>query len=198
MFTGLIQAVGRVASVERRASGVRLTIDAGAWGHRPGVGDSISVGGCCLTIAANQGGLLGFDVVPETLTYTTIGGLGAGARVNLEHAATPTTLLGGHIVQGHVDGTGVVESVQREPEWRVRIRPPAGLMVFLTPKGSVTVDGVSLTIAAINQSSFEVALIPTTLEKTTLGELRESSRCNLEMDIIAKTIIHHVQKYRSP
>jgi riboflavin synthase len=173
-------------------------IDAGAWEHRPSPGDSISVSGCCLTVARiDPRGLLGFDAVPETLSLTTLGGYQPGRRVNLEHAVTAQTLMGGHIVQGHVDGVGVVRAAARAPEWRIRIAPPAELMEFLSPKGSVTVDGVSLTIAALARTEFEVALIPTTLEKTTLGDLNEGSTCNLEMDIVAKTIVHHMKNFGS-
>jgi riboflavin synthase len=173
-------------------------IDLVGWAYRPSLGDSISVGGCCLTVAAIDGeGRIGLDVVPETLSRTTIGGLRQGSRVNLEHAATLGTLLGGHLVQGHVDGVGVVEKIVQSPEWRVSIRPPAELMEFVTPKGSVAVDGVSLTVAGVHRGGFEVALIPVTLEKTTLGEFVEGGACNLEMDIVAKTIIHHVKMFGS-
>lgn len=198
MFTGLVQAVGTVASVERRGVGVRLGIDPGAWEYRPALGDSISISGCCLTVAGLEGAVWAFDVVPETLAKTTLGELAPGSRVNLEHAATPTTLLGGHVVQGHVDGVGVVESVTTESEWRVRVRPPAGLMEYMTPKGSVCVEGVSLTLARVEPREwFEVALIPTTLEKTTLGNLRTGSRVNLEADVFAKTVVNWLHHYRS-
>jgi riboflavin synthase len=205
MFTGLVQAVGKVASVEPRQAGAgggfRLRIDPLGWGYRPEVGESISVSGCCLTVAALEGpdgGLWAFDAVPETLAKTTLGGLAAGCRVNLEHAATPTTLLGGHVVQGHVDGVAVVESVLTEGEWRVRIRPTADLMEYMTPKGSVCVEGVSLTLARVEPRQwFEVALIPVTLEKTTLGELRAGSSVNVEADAFAKTVVNWVRHYRN-
>jgi riboflavin synthase len=142
-------------------------------------------------------GLWAFDVVPETLSKTSLGRLRAGAAVNLEHAATPTTLMGGHVVQGHVDGVGVVESVVTEGEYRVRVRPPAGLMEYMTPKGSICVEGVSLTLAAVEPREwFEVALIPVTLEKTTLGSLRAGDPVNLEADVFAKTIVHWLKHYR--
>ena len=200
MFTGLVQAVGRVTSVEARGAGVRLRVDPAGWGYSPGLGESISVSGCCLTVAGVEGGpggqIWAFDAVPETLAKTTLGGLAAGSRVKLEHAATPTTLLGGHVVQGHVDGVGVVESVVTEGEWRVRVRPPAGLMEYMTPKGSVCVEGVSLTLARVEPREwFEVALIPVTLEKTTLGELRAGSRVNVEADVFAKTVVNWLRVY---
>lgn len=204
MFTGLVQAIGVVVTAERTAAGARLEIDPGGWLHRPALGESICVSGCCLTVAeppAAPGGALAFDVVYETLEMTTLGTFRAGTRVNLERSLTAADLLGGHMVQGHVEGVGTVERVKRGDEWRVRVRPPTGLMEFIVPKGSVTVDGVSLTVAAVDPGRsgsggwFEVALIPTTLRLTTLGELSEGSRCNLETDIIARTVVHWLRAY---
>jgi riboflavin synthase len=200
MFTGLVQAIGAVRAIDARPTGARLEIEpagpTGPWGYQPAIGESIAVAGCCLTVASTSP-LWAFDVVHETLSKTTLGVLSRGSRVNLEHALTPTSLLGGHLVQGHVDGVGAVERVQEGSDWRVRIRPPAPLMEYLVPKGSVTVDGVSLTLAAVDPAAgwFEVALIPTTLELTTLGELREGHRCNLEADMVAKTLIHWARNY---
>jgi len=201
MFTGLVQHLGVVRSVESAPAGTRLVLDATGWTHAPEPGESIAVSGVCLTVAqAAPGPVLGFDVVPETLSRTTLGGLGEGSRVNLEHAATPTTLLGGHIVQGHVDGLATVIRVEREREHRIRLGPPAELMPFIVPKGSVCLDGVSLTVAALDPKDlegpwFEVALIPTTLERTTLSGLRPGSRVNLEADCLAKALIHYVRNY---
>jgi riboflavin synthase len=172
------------------------------------LGDSVCVSGCCLTVAGEASGegerrrgTAAFDVVPETLSKTTLGRLRVGSRVNLEGSVTPTTLLGGHLVQGHVDGVGQVLRVEKDAEWRVRIGAADGLMEYVSPKGSVAVDGVSLTIAAIGRVAgggggwFEVALIPTTLAKTTLSNLREGDACNLEMDMIAKMVVHWLQNY---
>jgi riboflavin synthase len=198
MFTGLVQAVGTVSEVRPTPAGVRLLINPHPWAYKPALGDSISLSGCCLTLAAlPAGNLWPFDAIPETLSKTTLGALRPGSPVNLEHAATPTTLMGGHMVQGHVDGVGEVLSVVKTPEYRVRIRPPKGLMEFIAPKGSICVDGVSLTIAAQDpkEAWFEVALIPTTLEKTTLGRLAPSDRCNIEADSMAKTIVHWLKHY---
>ncbi len=196
MFTGLVQATGRITGLEARASATRLLIDPGAWGHRPTPGDSICINGCCLTVAGTAPASWAFDVIPETLAKTTLGSLAVGSMVNLEHAATPSTLLGGHVVQGHVDGVGRVSRIATQGEWRVRITPPAELMEYITPKGSVCIDGVSLTIAAVQPREwFEVALIPVTLEKTTLGSLKEGSPVNLEADAFAKTIIHWLKHY---
>jgi riboflavin synthase len=198
MFTGLVQAVGTVAETQKTATGTRLVIDPAPWPYKPALGDSISVSGCCLTVAAlDPRGRWAFDAIPETLAKTTLGTFRPGTKVNLEHAATPTTLLGGHIVQGHIDGLGRVESVETGNEYRLRIKPPAALMEFVSPKGSICVDGVSLTIAALSPTEgwFEVALIPTTLEKTTLATLRSGGPCNLEADAMSKTIVHWLKHY---
>lgn len=198
MFTGLVQAVGRVASTDAGPRGVRLVIDPQGWDHRPAPGDSLAVSGVCLTLAeaVSADGHWCFDVIPETLAKTTLGALPPGDAVNLEHAATPMTLLGGHVVQGHVDGVGKVESVVTQGEWRVRIRPPTDLLPYLVPKGSICMDGVSLTIAALEPHAwFEVALIPVTLAKTTLGSLGAEARVNLEADAMAKTIVHYLKHF---
>ena len=141
--------------------------------------------------------MLEFDAIPETLAQTSLGGLKPGSRVNLEHAVTAATLMGGHVVQGHVDAVGVVEGVDTADGWRLGLTLPEAAMQFVIPKGSVTVEGVSLTIAAVdtNANRFEVALIPTTLEKTTLGGLAPGDRCNVETDIMARTIVHWLKAY---
>lgn len=199
MFTGLVQAVGTVRSLEPSAAGQRLFVDGRGWDYRPAVGDSISVCGCCLTVGEPPGeaNLLAFDVVSETLLKTTLGALRPGARVNLEHSATVTTLLGGHVVQGHVDGVGVVEQVRTGADWRLTVRPPGPLMEFMTPKGSVCLDGVSLTLAAVDPGAglIEVALIPTTLANTTLGAASVGTKCNIETDILARTIVYWMRNY---
>lgn len=194
MFTGLVQAMGTVHEVTRGQEATRLRIDASAWEHNPEAGESICVSGCCLTLAEplRNDGLLSFDVIPQTLRQTMLGSLGVGDQVNLEACCTPSTLLGGHIVQGHVDGVGQVLEVRSEGEHRVRIEAGRDLIEYAIPRGSVCVDGVSLTLAEVDPQAgwFEVALIPTTLRETTLGLLRAGSRVNLEMDILAKTLIH--------
>lgn len=197
VFTGLVQAVGRVTGVQRRGRGpaapVRLKVDAGSWGYQPELGDSVAVSGVCLTVAGPEGragarGPFEFDVVPETLAKTTLGTLKAGDPVNLEHAVTASTLMGGHFVQGHVDGVGRVVSVREGPDWRVRVRVPRELRPLMIPKGSVCMDGVSLTIAAVHADGFEVALIPTTLELTTLARLRPGDDVNIEADMLVKSV----------
>lgn len=221
MFTGIVEHRGRVRSTLRTASGLRLVIDPAGWSRRHTAGDSVAVNGCCLTVVTDPGevgGDLTFDVIPETLTKTTLAAFAPGDEANLEQAATMGTLLGGHVVQGHVDGVGEVLSVQQlessggaaaarlpvsEADWiaaaqcRIRIRPGAQILPYLVPKGSIAVDGVSLTIAAIDVAGgwFEVALIPTTLDRTTLARLRPGSRCNLEADAMAKTVVHYLRHF---
>ena len=177
-------------------------IDAPPLESPPREGDSVSVAGCCLTLAkagepSPTAGrtLLSFDVIRETLDKTSLGSRAVGEGVNLETSCTPSTLLGGHIVQGHVDGVGRVASVRDDPsDWRVEVELPPELVEYASPKGSVAIEGVSLTIAAIRTGRLEIALIPTTLERTTLHALREGDRVNLEMDVIAKTVVHWLRE----
>jgi riboflavin synthase len=197
MFTGLVQHVGRVASIQRTGAGARLDIDPAGWTHRADPGESIAVSGVCLTLVESVQGRWAFDVIPETLSRTTLGSLAPGDPVNLEHAVTPATLLGGHLVQGHVDGTAQVVRIQQGADWRVEIQPPADLMACMIPKGSVCVDGVSLTLARVDPAAgtFEVALIPETLERTTLRSLRPGQRVNIEADATVKAIVHVLRHY---
>lgn len=213
MFTGLVQAVGRVKRISPGPKTLRLEIEPGSWGHRPSRGDSICISGVCLTAVETGRSGWAFDVVAETLAKTTLGQLSAGARVNLEHAAMATTLLGGHIVQGHVDGFGRVEHVQDGEDWRVWFSVPKELSEYLAPKGSICVEGVSLTIASIWEGvpdvpgrgrarrgagggvGFSVALIPATLARTTLRDLAVGDAVNLEMDAMAKTIVFWLRKF---
>ena len=199
MFTGIIQHVGKVARLHAVETGKTIWLDPQRWSHSPSSGESIAVNGCCLTLVnCEPEGALRFDVIHQTLQMTTLGALSENDSVNLEHAATPTTMLGGHIVQGHVDGVAVVQQVDKSSgEWRVRIEPPDGLMEFLIPQGSICVDGVSLTIAALAPDWFEVALIPTTLRLTNLSRLTAGSRVNLEADCIAKTVVSWLKRCES-
>jgi riboflavin synthase len=176
VFTGIVRDVGRVVSFDGR----RLVVDAEK--TRAAEGDSISVDGVCLT--AVDGSHLAFDVVDETLSRTTLGGLAPGDRVNLEPALRAGEPLGGHIVQGHVDGLGRVRSTG-EPVW---IDAPPELRRYLAEKGSITVDGVSLTVASVDDGGFAVALVPHTLEVTTLGTLGPGDPVNLEVDVLAKYV----------
>lgn len=195
MFTGLVQGVGVVAEASRTPSGVRLVVEPGDWRPPlpPAPGDSVAVSGVCLTVAGplDDRRRMAFDIVAETLAKTTLGRLAAGSRVNLERSLATGDLLGGHFVQGHVDGVGTVEHVGAD--WRVRVRAPDALMAYMTPKGSVCVEGVSLTIASASAGTFDVALIPTTLAKTTLGALKPGAEINIETDILARTVVHYLQ-----
>ena len=198
MFTGLVQQVGEVLGRSPSEAGERIRIDTRGWAHMPEAGDSICISGCCLTVVERGvGGELAFDAIPETLLRTTLGELEVGDQVNLEHSVTPATLLGGHVVQGHVDGVGEVVSVVTDDGYRVRVQPPAELMEFITPKGSVCLAGVSLTIAALDPAAgwFEVALIPETLARTTLPDLQPGSRVNIEADVMTKTMVHWMKHH---
>ncbi len=205
MFTGIVHGRGLVRSVEPGSGATRFEIEPSGLEQTPARGASIAIDGCCLTVAeAPAGGVLAFDAIPETLARTTLGRLRAGDSVNLEPAARADTPLDGHVVQGHVEGVARVSAVLREGDggWRVRFDPPAELMACIVPKGSVTVAGVSLTIAAVEPGSgtgeggwFEVALIPTTLELTTLGALEVGAEVNIETDILARTVAHWMRHY---
>ncbi|MBN8598882.1 MAG: riboflavin synthase [Planctomycetes bacterium] len=200
MFTGIVQAVGTVKGVQPRASGLRIEVDPLGWGFRPGEGDSISVDGCCLTVVDSAGSpdrCWRFDAVPETLAKTTLGNWQMGKPVNLEHAATASTFMGGHVVQGHVDGVGTILNVRQGADWRIRLRPGGSLMEFMVPKGSVALNGVSLTLAEVSvpEGWIEVALIPATLEKSNLAGLRAGDGVNVEADSMAKTMIHWLKNY---
>jgi riboflavin synthase len=185
MFTGLVKEVGTVVSMD----GGRLTIDAAATSKGVQLGDSIAIDGVCLTVVTFDGATLSFDAVPETLARTALGTLDPGSRVNLEPALRAGDPLGGHYVQGHVDGVGAVESVVPEGEGRrVRFEAPAELLKYIVAKGSIAVQGTSLTVAAVDESGFEVALIPHTLQATTLGELEPEQPVNLETDVLAKYV----------
>jgi riboflavin synthase len=189
MFTGIVREVGTVVSVEGGGEGVRVVVEAPATAAETALGDSISIGGVCLTVTANEAGALAFDAVPETLRRTSLGRLEAGSHVNLEPALKAGDPLGGHMVQGHVDDVGRVASVEPEGEGaRVTIDAPSELRRYLVEKGSVTVEGVSLTVAALTDDGFAVALIPHTLAVTTLGALTAGDQVNLEVDVLAKYV----------
>jgi riboflavin synthase len=189
VFTGIIEELGVVEALEDQGDAVRLSVRGPHVTSDAGLGDSISVNGCCLTVARRDGDTFTADVMRETLDKTALGALVPGARVNLERAVTAATRLGGHIVQGHVDGTG--EIVRRSPSehWElVEVSLPPGLGRYLVDKGSVTVDGISLTVVSVGQDSFTVSLIPETLARTTLGTKQPGDPVNLEVDVIAKYV----------
>src|SRR5258705_13387279 len=185
MFTGLVREVGTVASMVNG----RLTISAAETAHGVQLGDSVAIDGVCLTVVAFDESSLSFDAVPETLSRTALGTLDQGSRVNLEPALRAGDPLGGHYVQGHVDGVGSVQSVAPEGDGsRVRFEAPAELLRYIVEKGSIAVQGTSLTVAAVDAAGFEVALIPHTLQATTLGALERDQHVNLETDVLAKYV----------
>lgn len=197
MFTGLVEALGRVGAVETAGSGRRLRVvvpDEPAW--RLELGESVAVSGVCLTVVEAGPGRLAFDLAEETLRVTTLGELGAGDPVNLERPLRFDGRLGGHLVLGHVDGIGRVTGIRPEGDgvW-LEVEVPRGLRPLLIPKGSVTVDGVSLTVAGLEESVFAVALIPHTLAVTTLGRRRAGDPVNLEMDVIGKYVRGFMQEW---
>jgi len=191
MFTGIVEELGTVEAVEEQEDALRLSIRAGTVLEGTGLGDSISVNGCCLTVAATADGVWTADVMQETLDKTSLRGVRPGDRVNLERAVTTDKRLGGHIVQGHVDGVGEIRRREPSEHWEVvEISLPDGMGRYLVDKGSITVDGVSLTVVEAGDDSFTVSLIPETLARTTLGFRQAGDRVNLEADVLAK----HVEK----
>ena len=194
MFTGLIEDVGKVEAVERKDDGTRLRI-ASSLTEELSLGDSIAVNGCCLTATAINGDQFETEAMNQTLEVTALDGVEVGARVNLELAMKAGDRLGGHLVQGHVDGVGTVASIEDDGfARRVRITLPTQLLQFVVDKGSITLSGVSLTVADLGDSWAEVSLIPETLERTNLGEVQVGSRLNVECDVIAK----YVERLMSP
>ena len=188
MFTGIIEAVGRISALEPRGGDVRLRVEAGGLDlSGAAIGDSIAVNGCCLTAVELGPGGFAADVSRESLARTTLGELKPGSRVNLERALTLSKPLGGHLVTGHVDGIGRVESLGEDGRSvRFRLRAPAELARYLARKGSICVDGVSLTVNEVEGNVFGVNIVPHTLEATVFGEYRPGSRVNLEVDIVAR------------
>jgi len=193
VFTGIIQHVGRVVRVAATAAGRRLRIDVGPLTERLGPGASLAVDGACLTVADLSGGEAELDVVPETLSRTTLGQLRPGARVNLEPALPAGAALDGHIVQGHVDGVARVARIDRARGHLLGLAAGRELTDQMVAKGSVALAGVSLTLVDVAEGRFSVALVPTTLERTTLVSLRISDRLNVELDIVGKYVRRHLE-----
>jgi riboflavin synthase len=189
MFTGIVEELGTVA----RREGQKLRIDASLVVSDAGIGDSIAVNGTCLTVVALGDGWWEADVVDETYARTSLGGLGAGDPVNLERPVRVSDRLGGHLVQGHVDGVGHV--VTPAPDLRITV--PADLLRYVVEKGSITIDGVSLTVAAVHHDGLSVAIIPHTAEVTTLGRRGPGDAVNLEVDVTAKHVERLLDWYRS-
>jgi riboflavin synthase len=198
MFTGIVEELGQITQVEELNDAARLSVLTRVVGADVQLGDSISVNGVCLTVTdvedleesgADGPRVLSFDVMAESLQRSSLGALSPGAPVNLERAVTPATRLGGHMVQGHVDGVGTVAAREPAEHWEiVRINAPAEVTRYLVEKGSVTVDGVSLTVVDTGPDEFSVSLIPETLRRTTLGKRQVGATVNLEVDVIAKYV----------
>jgi riboflavin synthase len=192
MFTGIVQAVGRIRSATPNGDGVRLVVAAESFGVGDvAIGDSVAVGGCCLTVVATERDALAFDVSAETLRCTA--GLDGASAVNLEKALRLADRLGGHLMTGHVDGVGTVESFSAvqagdQSSWRLDVDAPRDLARFIAPKGSIAVQGVSLTVNGVDGARFHVNLIPHTLAVTTLRDVSPGSRVNLEVDLIARYV----------
>jgi riboflavin synthase len=188
MFTGIIQAVGNVAAMQSRGGDVRLRIHTGKLPlHDVALGDSICTNGVCLTVIELPGDGYWADVSKETLNFTTLGDLKSGSAVNLEKALTPHSRLGGHMVSGHVDGVGEVLSLREDARSiRVVLRAPAPLARYIAHKGSICVDGTSLTVNAVNGAQFDLNIIPQTMAETIFGQYQPGSRVNLEVDLIAR------------
>lgn len=196
MFTGIVEELGTVERIEDQGDAVRVTIAAEVTLADAGLGDSIAVNGVCLTVAERTEQTWTADVMAETLAKTSTGALTLGDRVNLERAVTAEKRLGGHIVQGHVDGVGEVLARTPSEHWEVvEISLPADLSRYLVDKGSITVDGTSLTVVEAGESSFTVSLIPETLSRTTLGFRAPGDPVNLEVDVLAKHVEKLVRAY---
>jgi len=190
MFTGIVEELGRVAAIQALPdNAIRITIEGPTVLSDANLGDSICVNSVCLTVAEQNGDQFTADVMSETINRTTIGDLLAGSQVNLERPVTLATRLGGHLVQGHVDAVGAVSAREHSENWDVvTITPPKNLLKYVVEKGSITIDGTSLTVSAVTDTTFSVSLIPATLEKTTLGIRQIGDRVNLEVDVLAKYV----------
>lgn len=192
MFTGLVEGQGKVSLLKQEADGLRLTIAPAADCFRPdevALGDSISISGCCLTVVEIHDDGLDFEAGQETLSKTSLGDLSAGSQVNLERALAVGARLGGHFVQGHVDGVATVDAIDRSGDWvDMWFSLPPAMTQLMVPKGSVAVDGISLTLVNVESSRFSVALIPHTLDVTTLGQRQPGDRVNIEQDVLGKYV----------
>jgi len=187
MFTGIIIATGRVAAIDEQDGDLRIAIDAASLDRRLGLGDSVSVQGVCLTVTVLEGSTFYADVSRETMTKTTLGTLGKGSRVNLEPALRAGDALGGHMVSGHVDAVGRLSDAHQDGRsWRMQFELATALMRYVAPKGSICINGVSLTVNQVGGRLFDVNIIPHTYEATTLGELVIGAGVNIEIDVVAR------------
>lgn len=189
MFTGIVEDLGEIEAIEDQGDSARITVRSATIVEDAKPGDSIAVNGVCLTITSFDANGFVADVMGETLRLTSLKGIAPGTRVNLERAARVSDRLGGHLVQGHVDGTGTIVSRDPAEHWEVvRISLPADVGKYVAHKGSITVDGISLTVSQVSEAWFEVSLIPETLKRTTLGFKQPGEAVNLEVDVIAKYV----------
>ena len=189
MFTGIIESIGKVQSVEYRGQGKRLTLEFPSDLTDVQLGDSINVNGACLTVVEKKGKIIEFDLSSETIQRTVLGGLKVGDFVNLERALRLTDRLGGHIVTGHIDGIGAIVEKRREADFiHLRVRIPKAISKYVVQKGAIAIDGISLTVNECQEQEVQIALIPFTIEKTTLVEKRVGDRVNIEADILGKYV----------
>jgi riboflavin synthase len=196
MFTGLVEAKGTVAGLVTQGSGMRLVIDVGTLVETCRIGDSVAVNGCCLTVVELDEQKLGFDAVPETLRCTNLGKLAVGSHVNIERSLRMGDSIGGHLVTGHIDGVGQLDERRDDGKWSFYwFRCPRRLTLQMAIKGSVTVDGISLTLVDVEDDRFSVALIPHTLAVTTMGQLAAGDDVNLETDLLAKYVERQIQGF---
>lgn len=194
MFTGIVQDLGRIERIDRRGNGARITVATELAGQLE-AGDSIAVSGVCVTALPNGSGSFQAELMRETLSRTSLRGVKPGAAVNLELPLRPSDRLGGHIVQGHVDGVGTVASVSDDGFARlIEVEAPEWLLHYAVRKGSIALDGVSLTVAEVRPGSFTVSLIPETIKRTTLGQARPGALVNLEVDVLAKYVESLIQR----
>jgi riboflavin synthase len=199
LFSGIIENTGSVSAIRAPVDGadggvVRLDIDLAALAEGVRFGESVAINGVCLTVTQLKGSVASFDVIPETLRRTTLGLLRAGQRVNVERALRVGDRIDGHFVQGHIDGIGRVERVERSGEYKLWVAPERGLLDYIIRKGSVALDGVSLTIADVGHAIFSVALIPVTLQRTVLGERAAGETLNIETDVLARAVVQQLKR----
>jgi riboflavin synthase len=195
MFTGLIQQVGTVKSLSKSGGSAALTINLGQLANQAKTGDSIAINGSCLTVSKLAGASATFDVSGETLAKTTLGKLAPGTKVNVELALRADDRFGGHFVLGHIDNTATIRKIEKKGDFSTfTFAAPKDLLDQMIPKGSVTIDGISLTIAELNPDGFTVAVIPQTLKETTLGQAKINQKINIEIDIITKTVRRYLEK----
>jgi riboflavin synthase len=194
MFSGIVEGTAEVQSLNPQPGGVKLVIALGAMGEGLSSGQSVAVNGVCLTAVAPVGSGWSFDVITETLRKTNLGQLKVGSYVNIERSMRLGDGLEGHFVQGHVQAVGVLSKrLATDKDFQLTFTPPAAIMPYCAPLGCIAINGVSLTIAAVTPETFSVALIPTTLERTNLGQLKEGDTVNIETDILARQIVHYLQ-----